>query len=309
MKLQTSMTRIRLRCARYLMLVLSVYGVASPLAAQQSMFVPERPGQTWSTEVAAVGYLHIEGGLSVDRASFSPARVEGTFNGGEVFRNTVWQLPAMMLRLGIREGLELRLAGMYMRNSWRYDPVYFASGGRSGTVVEDRASGLNVLTVGIKTKLSSEHGWFPESALLASLALPSLASSYFDIAQPAPDIALSFSHSPAADLSLGYCGGLSWDGFTPTPMGYASALLALDLDTRLNLFAEYGVQIYAHDPVLHTVNAGLAFALNEHLIVDALLGFGIGQPGATSLQPAYSSLSHSDLFIGMGAAYRLQLRK
>ncbi|MBR9976698.1 MAG: hypothetical protein KFH87_01300 [Bacteroidetes bacterium] len=286
-----------------------MYSFTFPLAAQQSMFVPERPGQTWSTGVAGAGYLHIEGGLSMDRASFTPARVEGTFDGGEVFNNMVWQVPAMMLRLGIREGVELRLAGMYMVNSWRYDPEYFARGRRSGTVEEDEASGLNVFSVGIKTKLSSERGWFPESAFLVSVALPSSASSWFDIAQPAPDIAMSFSHTPAADLSLGYCGGLSWDGFTPTPMGYASAMLALDLDTRMNLFFEYGMHIHAHDPVLHIVNAGLAFALDEDLIIDALLGFGIGQPGATSLQPAYSSIAHSDFFIGLGAAYRLKLRK
>ena len=33
------------------------------LHAQQDIFVPERPGQTWSTDLAAPGYMHFEAGV------------------------------------------------------------------------------------------------------------------------------------------------------------------------------------------------------------------------------------------------------
>jgi hypothetical protein len=307
MQRYTPMTRIRQYHVLIGMLLLSTCGFVFPLAAQQDMFVPERPGLTWSTGIAKRGFLHVEGGLSMEYASFAPARAEGSFEEGEVFRNTIWKVPAVMLRLGIRDGLEFRLAGMYIRNTWSYDAEYFNSGNRSGERVEDAASGLNVLSVGIKTRLTSEHGWLPESAFLASLAIPSLASSWFDIAQPAPDIAVSFSHTPSSDLSFGYCGGLSWDGYTASPMGYASAMLAFALDTRMNLFLEYGVQVHAHAPALHTVDAGLAFTIHEHLILDAILAFGIGQPGATTANPHYVAIAHTDLLVGLGASYRVEL--
>lgn len=285
--------------------ILLVLLSTSVATAQQDIFVPERPGQTWGTDLAAPGFLHIEAGVLMERASFTPERTDGSLAGGEVYRHTSWQLPAFMLRLGVTDRLELRLASKYMRLSWKLDPVYFY-GDDAGTPMEESSnSGIDVLNIGVKTRLTEEDGVIPRSALIVSLALPGLSSSIYDIAQPAPDIAVSFSHTLAADLHLGYCAGLSWDGWTAVPVAYASTMLTLELDASMSLFAEYGMQSSYHAPVLHSADAGLVYAVSDRFVLDAWAGFGIGDPQSSSSTPAYSSIYRPDLFVGAGASWRL----
>ena len=277
----------------------------SGLQAQQDIFIPERPGQTWGTDLAAPGFLHIEAGVLMERASFTPARSAGSLDGGEVYRHTEWQLPAFMLRLGVTDDLELRLASKYRRLSWRLDPVYFYGENEGTPPEEDSNSGIDVLNIGLKTRLTTEDGLLPQSALIVSLALPGLSSSIYDIAQPAPDIALSFSHTLSTDLHLGYCAGLSWDGYSAVPVAYASTMLTLDLEGPMSLFAEYGLQSSYHAPVLHSADAGLVYHVSDRLVLDAWAGFCIGDPQASSSSPAYSSIYRPDLFFGTGASVRL----
>lgn len=281
--------------------------VPTILRGQQDLFVPERPGQTWSTEIAAPGYVHFEAGILMQRAGFTPESADGALAGGEVYSHTLWQLPVMMLRVGLTDHVELRLATKYKRLSWRLDPGYFYDDAEDDPIEEDRNSGMDVLNVGIKTVITQEDGWIPRSAFIATIGIPALASGIYDIAQPAPDLALGFSHTLADNLSLGYSGGLSWDGWTAAPMGYASAMLAMDLDARMSLFMEYGIEAYGHAPVLHTADAGLVYIVNDDFILDAWAGFGLGDPEISSASPHYTSIYRPDLFIGAGAAYRLHL--
>jgi hypothetical protein len=166
---------------------------------------------------------------------------------------------------------------------------------------------MDPLNVGIKTTLTHESGWIPASALIASMALPSTTSPRYNIGQPAPDLALSFSHTLANDLFLGYCGGLSWDGWTSYPVGYGSMMLTFALDERMDLFVEYAAESNSQAPVLHSADAGLVLTVNENFKIDAWAGFGIGQPGTTAATPHYSTVYRSDLFVGAGAAYRIKL--
>ena len=289
------------------LLALCLFVLVQPAAmqAQQDIFVPERPGQTWGTDLAAPGFLHIEAGVLMERASFTPERASGSLAGGEVYRHTSWQLPAFMLRLGVTDRLELRLASKYMRLSWKLDPVYFYGNDAGTPPEENRNSGVDVLNIGVKTLLTEEDGVLPRSALIVSLALPGLSSSIYDIAQPAPDIALSFSHTLASDLHLGYCAGLSWDGYSAVPIAYASTMLTRDLDGPMSIFIEYGLQGSYHAPVLHSADAGLVYNVSDRFVLDAWAGIGIGDPQASSSSPAYSSIYRPDLFVGAGASWRL----
>lgn len=275
--------------------------------AQENVFVPERPGQTWSTEVAAPGRVHFEGGFLMERASFTPDGVDGSLEGGEVYRHTRLQLPTMMLRIGVSEHVEFRLASKYVRLSWRYDPNFFNPSGTAKPFVEDSNSGLTSLSVGIKTSLTREKGWIPGSALIASVAIPSTASSIYGISQPAPDLSLSFSHTLAKNLYLGYCAGLSWDGWTAYPLGYGSTMLTFALDEKMDMFIEYAFEANTSSPVLHSGDAGLIYTVNDDFKIDAWGGFGIGQPETSSASPHYTTIYRSDIFVGLGAAYRIAL--
>ncbi len=277
--------------------------VTQRTAAQQDIFVPERPGQTWGTEVVAPGTVHFEAGILMQRAAFTPESEDGSLSGGEVYRNTTWQLPAMMLRIGLAQHVEVRLATKYMRLNWRYDPNYF-DGTTGAAMQEGQNSGVDVLSIGLKTTISQEKGWIPQSAFIGSLALPSFASAIYDISQPAPDLALSFSHTLAKDLYFGYCAGLSWDGYNPGPLRYASMMLSFDLDERMDLFVEYGLEAYRHSPVLHSADAGLVFTASQNLKIDAWAGFGLGDPDATSAAPRLTSIYRPDVFFGAGASLR-----
>ncbi len=288
-------------------LVLFVLFTPAMMQAQQGMFIPERPGQTWSTEVTAPGYVHFEAGLMMERASFTPDGVDGSLEGGEVYRHTVLQLPAMMLRIGVGDHVEFRLSSKYVRLSWRFDPEFFDPSKTGQPLVENSNSGMDVVSAGIKTSLTREKGWLPASALIASVAIPSTSSAVYAISQPAPDLALSFSHTLGKDLYLGYCAGLSWDGWTAYPLGYASTMLTFALDEKMDMFIEYSLQANTGTPVLHSADAGLVYTVNEDLKIDAWGGFGIGQPESSSPSPHYSSIYHSDIFVGVGAAYRIQL--
>ncbi|MFZ1731243.1 MAG: transporter [Bacteroidota bacterium] len=277
------------------------------MEAQQNIFVPERPGMTWSTEVAAPGYVHVEAGLLMERAGFTPERADGELGGGEVYQHTRLKLPALMLRIGVSEHMEFRLSSQYMRLSWRFDPNFFTPTNSVQPINENSNSGFTALSVGIKSSLTRENGWIPGSALIASLALPSTASRVYGINQPAPDLALSFSHTLSKNLHLGYCTGLSWDGWTAYPLGYGSTMLTITLDDKMDMFIEYAFEANTSSPVLHSADAGLVFTVNENFKIDAWGGFGIGQPEISSSSPHYTSIYRSDLYIGAGAAYRIKL--
>ncbi|RNI27406.1 transporter [Rufibacter immobilis] len=203
----------------------------------------DRPNQTESAKVVPVGTLQLESGLLR----------QTDLQDGE--RTTDFYYPAVLLRVGVWERLELRLKTDYHRQRL------------TSPQGSNEAKGLDAITVGTKIKVSEEKGLLPAIAFLGHLTLPS-GSSVFRPATFAPDFRLSLSHSLSQRLELGYNMGYEWNGDNSHGSGIYTLSLGADLPHHFGAFVElYGDKPH-HGHWRHAADGGFTFMPRHNMQLD-----------------------------------------
>lgn len=233
----------------------AIFWTVSAAYGQETLAVPElitdRPDQTESSVVVPRGYIQIESGI--------------TYND-EGSESRTLEYPGTLLRIGISKRVELRL-------------------GTQGFVSEfegNNTTGLGDSEIGTKIYLRQESGWKPETALLASLSLPT-GSNAFSTERVDPSFRFAFSHTLTEKVSLGYNLGAAWQT-VPSSSGRATlstlqytATAGFGLSDRFGAFAElFGdTPLSAQGGTELSFDGGLTFLIRPNLQLDAALGFGL----------------------------------
>ncbi|MBN1449278.1 MAG: hypothetical protein JXA28_15230, partial [Bacteroidetes bacterium] len=174
------------------------------VASAQDAYAPDRPGRAIPTGILPEGYVSFEAGFTWQRSEFTPRAPERFQPEEAIYTHNKWLLPAGLLRIGLGERFEFRLASTHTRWNWRYDPDYFDGDSVDDPEREGSDPGVTPLVVSVKTALTPERGWIPRSALVAGLTLPLTGTPAYQVSYLAPDFALAFSHTLTSTLSLGY---------------------------------------------------------------------------------------------------------
>ena len=248
-------------------LVMGLTGLlmASAAVAQESEpLITDRPDQTESSVAVPHRSFQIEGGFLLG----------STKMGG----NRLWEynLPSILLRYGLFQGLELRLGDQF--RSTRYAVA------DSTEVVY----GIDDLTIGTKFNLLQGRGWRPEMAVIISASIP---LGHRDFTQNAivPSIIMAASHPISESIGLGY--NLGWIG--PADAQGGSLIYSLVIGNSFNnlgIFAEiYGRWVH-FDTLEIKLDGGMTLLLKNHIQWDLSGGLG---------------LNTKTLFMGTGLTIRL----
>lgn len=224
-------------------------------AADEADSIPElitdRPDQTESSAVVPRGYLQLETGFTYTEAGS---------------RSRTLEYPGTLLRIGLTEGLELRL-------------------GTTGFIAEFEPTDTTDFgdsEIGAKIYLWEEQGKVPEAALLASISVPTgesgVSSERFD-----PAFRFSFSHNLTERVGLGYNLGAAWES-VPSPSGRSTLSVfeytlatGFDINDRLGSFIELfgSAPLSANDDPEVSVDGGATYLLRPNLQLDVAVGAGL----------------------------------
>lgn len=164
--------------------------------------------------------------------------------------------PTALLRLGLLEGIELRMQGALK------DSVI-----ENGT--ERRIKGFGPLSIGTKVRLWQESGWRPEAALMAMLALP-VGSEVFRPDNPEPQFSLGFFNKLSEKMDLTYNLGYGWKkGDAVSAYGVN---VMRELTGNLTLFVEAFGEKQKGEQAEHQADLGLLYLLLPNLQLDVAAG-------------------------------------
>lgn len=220
--------------------------LSAPALAQEGRLPTDRPDRTESALVIPVGSFQVESG-------FTAMPGDG---------RTDLDLPQVLLRYGLSDGLELRVEGA--RSS------FVNAGGK-------REEAWQVPEFAAKLGLGEGGSAQVATALLVKLGLPSLAGDREG--SPYPVLLLAADRDLGERLGLGANLGMEWNGAEPAPAVVASLSLGADLTAELGAFAEWYASLPEGGAGDHRWDAGLTWALGSRMLVDASAGNGFQGQG------------------------------
>jgi Putative MetA-pathway of phenol degradation len=210
-------------------------------AAAEEPLVADRPGFGESASAVPARHVQVELGATW-------TRVDG--------QTRVADLPEGLVRVGVVNGLELRVVA----------PEYFRSWGDDGMT-----TGWTDTALGVKGHVAVRGN---DLALRGTLYLPGGSPAYSP-GDVDPEVAIAWSRDLTSRWSAGATVGERW--FRPAHQSVTSpsVSLQLSLGAKLGSFLEYGANFGEGLRPVHRLDHGYTWAPNAHSQVDATVGFGL----------------------------------
>ena len=245
--------------------------------------VTDRPDQTESADILQPGYYQFEVGINYERKSEDRIFYSGIHTITEKYTTA----PAL-LRIGVFENFEFRIATVYTYNTRKIDyPPGVISTGTSSP-----SAGYLPLELGTKIKMTDESQYIPKTAFLFSASIPEIASGDFDNNGSTAEFRVLLSKTLSERFSLGMNLGAEYGGSSDNAVGLYTLSLAGEIHKNLGGFVEvYGNFADGSEP-FHYVDGGLTYKIMKNLQIDFSAG------------TLYSD-DISDFFIGGGISVRL----
>ena len=248
-------------------------GFGEPFLSQD--METDRPDFSEGTQTVSPGHFQLEAGYLF------------LFDDEKEAQRSEHTLPQLLLRAGLVEDLELRLAW----DAFVSSEVDFPGDGGSETL-----EGVGDLSVGFKHRMYDQELAYPSVAFIAELGLPTGGSEV-----TSDDVIPAFKLLWALDFAKYYslAGNFNFEGpvedgerfFEPS----ASLTLGKDLTGEISAFVEYfGFYPNSDAPdssSTHFASGGFTWSAGDNLQFDTLAGLGLNDEA-------------EDLFIGLGMAYR-----
>ncbi|SIR16814.1 transporter [Pontibacter lucknowensis] len=224
-----------------LIFVLSALVIPAQAQEEREELTTDRPDKSQGPGIVSRGYIQLEAGYHYQKLNAS-------------IRTHAY--PTALLRIGLLEGVELRLHGA-----------------AKDSVIENGSKrhirGWGPLSVGTKVRLWEESGWRPEAALSAMLTLP-LASEVFKPDNPEPQFGVAFSHGISEKMDLTYNLGYGWaEG---DPVRSYGVNITRELSDKLTIYLEAFGSKGKGETAEHQADVGLLYLLLPNLQFDVAAG-------------------------------------
>jgi len=229
----------------------------------------DRPDRTDSPDIIPFKFIQFESGLSYEKST-----------DGKGLNTDSYSLPELMIRYGVYNNIEFRLA---FENSLESNSV-------SG--LKENHFGLKPLEIGAKINLLQEKYLIPKTSFIIEIAIPGTSSKRYDIKHVAPGLIFLFSNTISENAELSYNLGINWNTDEKTKTGFYSVSFGLSAFNKTSFYIEsYGVFTDRFLPDLR-MDYGAVYALSKNIQLDISSGIGL-----TKVSP--------DFFLGLGFSIRL----
>ena len=219
----------------------------------------DRPDFTEGTATVGRGRLQIEGGYTFTQAESGDPTADKH------------DLPELRLRYGIAERLELRLA-------WDEGMVFdrHIDGDTGRTISESGSSDLNF---GFKYAITKQHGWRPQTSILAAATFP-VGSPGFSSRQVDAEINYLYGWELTKRLSLNCSTGSEWTAESGNHYSqfHQSASLVYELTERLHVFNEWYAffrRDFSDNRPQHNYDVGVTYLVTPNFQLDWRAGMGL----------------------------------
>jgi hypothetical protein len=229
--------------------------VASPVAAQKSDIITDRPDQTEAPALVPSGGLQIETGFIYE--SDDNANVH---NQNFTYNTT-------LVKYGVNENFELRLISEYLSERTVIDEA----------IISDQ-EGLSPLALGVKIRLAEERGFWPQAAMIGHINLRT-GSASFKPKYTAADFRFTFAHTLSNTFSLSYNVGAEWSGEEEDPKAtfLYTASIGYSITPKLGSFLETYSFFPEGKKADNRLDAGLTFKFSPVVQWDISAGIGLSQ--------------------------------
>jgi hypothetical protein len=226
---------------------------------EESPLESDRPDFTESSTTVGKGRFQIEGGYTYTHNRTGNATTD------------THDLPELLLRYGVAERLEMRLA-------WDEGVVFDRQTDRvTGRVVSE--SGSTDIEFGFKYAISKQDKWRPQTALIATLTAPA-GSPAFSSQQADAKINFLYSWELNKKLSLNCSTGNVWTSESGDRFSqfFQSASVEYELTERLHCFNEW-YAFFRRDSIdnrpQHYYDGGFTFLVTPNFQLDWRAGCGL----------------------------------
>lgn len=239
--------------------------VVLQLQAQEKIET-DRPDQTETPVLTPVKYFQAEVGFNKEN------------------KDNDYRLlhPTALLKYGINKKLELRLEATAATDN-------FKSGTNS-----IKMNGLEPIAIGTKIALLEEKGLRPKTSIIAHVGLPFLGSKIYRTPHLSPSFRFTMQNTISSTVAIGYNVGAEWDGFSATPTWLYTIAPGFNLGEKWYTYVEAFGFISKYQKPQHSVDAGIAYFVNNNLKLDASAGLGLSSEAL-------------DNYVAVGFSFRLPL--
>jgi hypothetical protein len=263
MDLEQAKAKLMKKLVFLILLLISLHNKI--LAQDIEPIEPDRPDQTESPIIIPVKYFQMENGFAY------------LYNDKQ---NKAYTYPSTLMKYGIAKFIDLRVITGLVTT-------------RSGN---ENATGIVPLTIGFKLNFLKEKGVIPQTAFLAHLSFPTLASAKYKATYYAPSFKFAMQHTLSKKVSLGYNLGALWNGALTTPIFLYTLTAGVSLTEKLGSFIEVYGFAPKHEAAQHNIDAGLSFLVNNNISLDISGGYRL-----TPNAPEY--------FVAFGFSFRVNTKK
>ena len=232
--------------------------------------VTDRPDATEASSTVGKGNLQFEtGGLY---ESFEESSIKS--------ENYVYN--TMLIRYGILDNVELRLGWNFIEGVTKVN----------GNKLDNVASGLTPLLLGLKIDIAEENGAMPEIAIIGHVFPVFGASTDYKPEYTGIDFRLSLSHTLSKKSSLGYNIGAQWGDDSLEAAAIYTVAYGYSLTDKFGAYAELYGDLPEDSSANHYWDAGLTYLASNDLQFDVYVGTSITEG--------------QDLLLGLGLSYRIR---
>lgn len=235
----------------------------------ESPLVTDRPDATEASSTVGKGILQIETGGLYESFEENNIKLEAyTYN-------------TTLVRYGILDNLELRVGWDFTEGITKVND----------NELNNVASGLSPLLLGVKLDIAKEKGGMPEIALIGHVFPLFTASRDYRPETTAIDFRFSLSHTLSDNSSLGYNIGGQWGNDSSEAAAIYTIAYGYSINEKIGAYAELYGDMPEDSSANHFWDAGLTYLVSNDLQLDAYLGSSITKG--------------QDLLFGLGASFRI----
>ncbi|MEO6254141.1 MAG: transporter [Ferruginibacter sp.] len=230
----------------------------------------DRPDQTESAVTVPKKWIQFEMGLG--------AQITNAFENE-------FQHPTLLSKYGITKKIELRLITTVTTNT-----------DFNNLLTKQKETGLSPVEVGAKIALWEEKKLLPKTSLIFHVGIPKLASGNFRLNNLAPNFRFTMQNSITNSIAIGYNLGAEWDGINSNTTWIYTFAPGFNMGKKWYSYIEAFGFISKQNKPEHSLDAGIAYYINNDLKLDLSSGFGI-------------SKAAPDWYIAVGASVRFKTGK
>lgn len=238
---------------KYFISLTLIFGIhVKPVSGQTIVSIQtDRPDQTECPFIVPAKHFQVESGFVYEKADEGENR---------------FFYPSALIKYGVNARFELRVVTELIT-------VNNSAG---------KASGINPVKIGFKTKLFDEKGILPATSFIAHLSAPVLSAKKLRTTYYAPDFRFTMQHTITNKISIAYNLGAAWDGETATPAFLYTFTCGYSVLPKAGVYVElfgFAPQTNKSD---HRFDGGITYFIQPNFMIDVS-----GSVGLTANAPAY----------------------